>query len=282
MSHLSIIQIIVLALLQGVTELFPISSLGHTILLPALLGWGNLVTDTKFLALVVALHLGTSIALIIYFKNDWIQVIKSVVKSVIDGDIRSGTDSWVGWLVIIGCLPGGFLGLFLDTPLKHVFGIPVIAAIFLIGNGFILFFGERLYKNKKTKTSKKLSSLSWKDAIFIGFAQALALIPGISRSGSSIVAGLMSGLDHEDAARYSFLLGAPLISAAAILEIPSLLGQSRTITTYIIIGVVLSGIAAYISTKFLLAYFKTNTLKPFAYYSWIAGILALILILTGK
>ena len=288
--HLNIWQTIFLALLQGVTELFPISSLGHTVILPGLFGWGDLVRDNSFLPIIVALHLGTSIALVIYFWRDWLQVILTLAKSIKEGEVRSGTEEWVSWLIIIGCIPAGLLGVFLETPLKQLFASPLIAATFLVVNGVLLFLGERIRRlgearkavlsaKEREKPFRSLASLSWKDAVIVGLAQSLALIPGISRSGASMVAGLGVHLNHEDAARYSFLLGTPLIGAAALLEVPQLIGQPATVLLLIGIGMVLAGIAAYLSTRFLMKYFETGRLDPFAYYCWALGLISLAILI---
>ena len=293
---LNIWQTIFLALLQGVTELFPISSLGHTVIFPGLFGWTDIETNTAcggqscFLPIIVALHLGTSIALVIYFWRDWLQVILTLVNSVKRGEVHTGTEEWVSWLLIIGTIPAGLIGIFLQTPLKQLFASPVIAAAFLVVNGSILFAGERLRQRSEAKHAslppkereaqyRTLSSLTWKDAVVVGLAQSLALIPGISRSGSSIVAGLGVRLNHEDAARFSFLLGTPVIGAAALLEVPQLLGQSASTWLLVGLGMLLSGVAAYLSTKFLMKYFETGRLNPFAYYCWGAGIISLILLI---
>lgn len=293
---LNIWQIIFLALLQGVSELFPISSLGHTVIFPGLFGWANMETNTAcggqscFLPIIVALHLGTSIALVIYFWRDWLQVILTLVNSIKRGEVRTGTEEWVSWLVIIGTIPAGLIGIFLQTPLKQLFASPVIAAGFLVVNGSILFAGERLRQRSEAQhvslspkereaQYRTLSSLTWKDAVVVGLAQSLALIPGISRSGSSMVAGLGVRLNHEDAARFSFLLGTPVIGAAALLEVPQLLGQSASTWLLVGLGMLLSGVAAYLSTKFLMKYFETGRLNPFAYYCWAAGIISLILLI---
>ena len=299
-THPNIIQILFLALLQGVTELFPISSLGHTVILPGLFGWGDIQGGTGcgtggqescFLPLIVALHLGTSVALIIYFWRDWLQVGQTVVTSVKDGEVKPGTESWVSWLIIIGCIPAGLLGVFLQTPLEHLFASPIIAATFLLVNGSVLFAGELLRRRSEAQLAtmnakerearfRPLSSLSWKEAIAVGLAQSIALIPGFSRSGMTIVAGLGVRLTHEDAARYSFLLGTPIILAAALIEVPALLTQPPLQLLFIVIGMIVSGIAAYLSTKFLMKYFEKGRLDPFAYYCWAAGIIALILFFT--
>lgn len=287
--NLNIWQILFLALLQGVTELFPISSLGHTVIIPGLFGWGDLVRDPNFLPLIVALHLGTSIALVIYFWRDWLQVLRSIGKSIKDGEVKRGTEEWVSFLIIIGCVPGGLLGVFLEKPLKLLFASPLVATTFLVVNGSLLFLGERMRRKAEASIEvenfsvkgreaqfRPLASLSWKEAIIVGFAQALALIPGISRSGSTMVAALGVRLNHEEAARYSFLLGTPLIGAAALLEVPQLAGQSMTVLLLVLLGMVVAGVAAFLSTRFLMKYFETGRLYPFAYYCWAVGLLSLL------
>ena len=321
------IQTLVLALLQGVTELFPISSLGHTVIIPGLLGWTALVQSPTFLPIVVAFHLGTSIALVLYFWRDWLQVGKTLVKSVKEGEVRQGEETWISWLIIIGSIPAGILGVALEDKLKELFATPLIAASFLVVNGSLLFLGEALRRRAmqnsvptyaaaaqqqslapqawqrmesagggiavKSRTvaplafapssgkSRSLLSLSWKDALLVGLAQSLALLPGISRSGATMVASLSIGLSHEDAAHFSFLLGTPLIAAAALLEIPQLAGATGSTIVLVIVGMILSGLAAYLSTKFLMRYFETGKLNPFAYYCWAMGGIALILFFMG-
>lgn len=294
--NLTIWQTIFLALLQGITELFPISSLGHTVILPGLLGWASIQTDTAcggqscFLPLVTALHLGTSIALLIFFWREWLQVLQTLVKNVKEGEVRTGTEDWVSWLIIIGSIPAGLLGLFLQDYLKALFASPMLAAAFLVVNGSILFAAERWREHREARMSfanakereasfRPLSSLTWKEALVVGLVQSLALIPGISRSGSSMVAGLGVRLSHEDAARFSFLLGTPLIFAAGALEIPQLIGQSAYTWMLVVLGAVLSGVAAFLSTKFLMRYFQTGRLTPFAYYCWGAGLISIVLLI---
>jgi undecaprenyl-diphosphatase len=283
--NLNIVQTLFLALLQGVTELFPISSLGHTVVLPGLLGWGDLVRDKHFLPLIVALHLGTSIALVIYFWRDWWKVLLTLADSIKKGEVQTGSEGWVSWLLIIGSIPAGLLGVFLKDPLEALFASPPIASAFLIVNGIILFFGEILRRRsslaeKKPGASRPLASLSWRDALLIGLAQSLALIPGISRSGAAMVAGLGVRLNHEDAARFSFLLGTPVIGAAALLEVPQLFGQSASVLLLVVVGMVVAGVAAFLSTRFLLHYFENGRLHPFAYYCVAAGVISLILLFT--
>ncbi|GHO45854.1 undecaprenyl-diphosphate phosphatase [Ktedonospora formicarum] len=286
--NLTLWQTILLSLLQGLTELFPISSLGHTVIVPGLLNWGDLVHDERFLPLITALHLGTSIALVIYFWRDWLQVCQTLVISVKEANVQTGTEGWVNWLIILGCIPAGILGVFLEKPLKALFASPFLAATFLIVNGLLLLLGEwwrrkhmhgakGLPPKEREIRTRPLSSLKWWEALLIGCAQALALIPGISRSGATMVAGLGARLSHEDAARFSFLLGTPLIGAAALLEVPQLFHVPAPTLGLICLGMVLSGIMAFLSTKFLMRYFETGRLDPFAYYCIGAGALSLLL-----
>lgn len=294
--NINIWQTIFLSLLQGVTELFPISSLGHTVILPGLLPGlfpPNFASDTAcggqgcFVPLITALHLGTSIALVIYFWRDWLQVLRTVFSSIKNRQVRKGTEEWASWLIVVGCIPGGLLGIVLEKFIKGLFVSPVLAAAFLVVNGSILFVGEAMRRRAEAKSTynspkereasfRPLYTLSWKEALIVGTAQALALIPGISRSGTTMVAGLGVRLSHEDAARYSFLLGTPIIGAAGLLEVPKLAGQSSYTWMMVIIGMVLSGVAAFLSTKFLTKYFEKGRLTPFAIYCWVFGLFALV------
>ncbi len=295
----NLIKTIFLALLQGVTELFPISSLGHTVIFPGLFGWGDLVGGTAcggkscFLPLIVALHLGTSIALIIYFWRDWLQVGLTMVNTVKVRKVHRGTEEWVSWLIIIGCIPAGVLGIALKNKLEGLFTSPILVAAILILNGSFLFLGEALRRRAEMKIQslspkerevyfRPLKLLTWKEALIVGSAQSLALIPGFSRSGMTIISGLGVRLTHEDAARYSFLLGTPIILAAAAIEIPALLHQSQFPGWEILVGMLISGVAAFVSTKFLMKYFETGRLDPFAYYCWGFGLLSIILFYTVR
>ena len=282
------IQTIVLAILQGVTELFPISSLGHTVIVPWLLGWGDITDNDNFLPMVVALHLGTSIALFLYFWRDWLQVGKTLVDTAKTRKIQRGTEAWVTWMVIIGTIPAGVLGLLFKKKLESLFASPKIAATFLVINGSLLFLGEALRRRAEGKLQavpaaererhfRPLKSLTIKEAFAVGASQALALIPGISRSGSTMIGGLVVRLTHEDAARFSFLLATPIILAAAVLETPKLLHQHVFPIWLIALGMFISGAAAWLSTKFLMKYFEKGRLTPFAIYCWIVGLVSLAL-----
>ncbi len=274
-----------LALLQGVTEQFPVSSLGHTVVIPGALGWGDLLDNETFLPLVVMLHLGTAAALLIFFWHDWLALIQGFFQTLKQRRIGVDPNERLFWLVILGTIPAGLIGLLLEKWLTSLFSVPELAAGFLTLNGSILFLGELLRKRaepKKIDRQKQalifhgLDQLTWKDALFIGSMQSLALIPGISRSGVTMVAGLSRRLTHQAAAHFAFLLATPLILAAGVLEVPKLFHNTHGLGVALVGGAV-AGIAAYLSTRFLMRYFEVGRLSPFAFYCWGAGLLALIL-----
>lgn len=281
MVELSFLQAIVIGLLQGVSELFPVSSLGHSILVPALIGgsWKHLVTESisqhsegsSYLAFIVALHVATAIALIIFYRRTWVRIIRGFFSSVQKRKISS-PDEHLAWLLIIATIPVGIAGLAFEHSLRTLFAKPLAAAIFLTMNGLILLGAEQLRRKANKAPTKKISQLSYKEAGFIGSFQVLALLAGISRSGVAMVGGLLRGLSHEDAANFSFLLATPVIFAAGLLKLPSLLGEAGNgIHGQIIVGSLVAGVAAYVSIKFLTKYFETRTLTPFAIYCLVFG-----------
>lgn len=279
-------QAIALALLQGVSELFPVSSLGQTILIPALLHWRNINrADPTFLAFVTVLHLGTALALVIFYRNIWVRIVRAFVGSIVRGKMSDDPDERLAWLLVVGTIPVGLLGVLLKDPVRMFFGSAKLAAAFLIINAFIMFFGEFLRRRQKTqyhRADKRIWQLTWGQSVAIGFGQSLALLPGISRSGASMVAGLLADLNHEDAANYSFLLATPVILAAGLLEIPDLTGPgSHLVLVQAIVGGIVAGIAAYASVAFLVRYFQNNDLRPFGWYCLIFGAVCLALASTG-
>lgn len=283
---MSFVQAIALALLQGVTELFPVSSLGQTILIPALLGWRNINrADPTFLAFVTVLHLGTAIALVIFYRHTWVRIVRALVASVIRGRLSDDPSEKLGWLLIVGSIPVGLLGVLLKDPVRKFFGSAEIAAVFLIVNALVMFFGEFLRRRQKAqynRPDKPIDHLNWFESVGVGFGQALALFPGISRSGASMVAGLLVNLNHEDAANYSFLLATPVILAAGLLEVPDLMGHEHSIVLIqAVVGGIVAGIAAYVSVAFLVRYFKENDLRPFGWYCLIFGAVCLALARMG-
>jgi undecaprenyl-diphosphatase len=278
---MSVFQALVLALLQGVTELFPVSSLGHTVILPSLLHWNVNQADPTFLAFVVLLHVGTAVALIIYFWRDWLAIVRAVLKSAIAGQLQGTPDERLGWRLILGTIPVGVVGTVVQKQVQTLFANPRAASVFLIINGLIMFGGERLRRHAIAAEEGRtpLDRLSVRAAVGVGSAQILALLPGISRSGSSMVAGLLANLTHEGAARFAFLLATPVILGAGVLKIPDLFTPAALphLPTYLLAGVV-SGVAAYVSVAYLMRYFRVGRLDPFAIYCAAFGILSLILL----
>jgi undecaprenyl-diphosphatase len=274
-------QAMFLAVLQGVSELFPISSLGHTVLIPPLLHWNVDESDESFLAFVVVLHLGTALALLTFYRNEWVRIVRALIGSIVRGRLDGSRDEKLGWLLVAGTIPVGILGVLFQNSVRGLFASPIPVAIFLMINAFVMFGGEALRRRQRDRSTKPIERVTWLEGVGVGFAQSLALLPGISRSGASIVAGLLIDLDHEDAANYSFLLATPVILLASLLEIPALFKPGVAIgPVEAIAGCVVAGITAYASVVFLTRYFQHNDLRPFGWYCLLAGAAALILFST--
>jgi len=279
-------QAILLGLLQGFSELFPISSLGHSVILPQLLGWNIHQNDPYFITFLIATHLATAIVLFIFFFRDWMRIFAGMWRSLADRQIAPDNhDGKLGWLLVVGTVPAGLLGLLFQDSLRTVFASAQSAAFFLMLNGVMLYGAERLRRRAPVvETSDPLVSderisgeTSYRDAVGIGAAQAIALIPGFSRSGASMAGGLLTGLSNEDAARFSFLLATPIILAAGLYKLPDLLGPNGDgVRLQILAGSVAAGIAAYLSVRFLTRYFETRTLLPFAIYCLVVGVFAIV------
>ena len=269
-SLISYGQAIVLGLLQGVTELFPISSLGHSVILPRLLGWDIHQNDSYFITFLVATHLATAIVLLLFFWGDWVRIVKGIGRSLRDRGIGAeDADAKLGWLLVIGTIPAGILGLLLEHTLRGLFASAASAAFFLILNGLLLLGAEALRRRAPETTddddARMATQVGFPQAFFVGAAQALALIPGFSRSGATMGGGLLVGLSHRDAARFSFLLATPIIGAAAALKLPELFGWTGDgIRGQALVASLCSAATAYLSVRFLLRYFETRTLVPFA------------------
>jgi undecaprenyl-diphosphatase len=291
---ISYFQAIVIGLLQGVTELFPISSLGHSVLVPAWLGWDSITkgqsTESPYLAFLVALHVATAIALLVYFRKDWIEIISGFFRTLRTRKVETAPER-MAWLLVIATVPTGVIGLVFEHKLRTVFAKPVAAGIFLTINGLILGLGEFLRRRaavrelvetharaqSETEVGRRLDTLDFKEALAVGVAQAGSLFAGISRSGITMVGGLLRGLDHEDAARFSFLLATPIILAAGVYKIPDLTGPlGAHIRGQALVGGVVSGIAAFISVHFLVRFFRTRNLLPFAIYCLVAGGISIV------
>jgi undecaprenyl-diphosphatase len=351
MVHMTYPEALVVGFIQGITELFPVSSLGHNVLIPALVG-GSWATDlnvsapeSPYLAFIVGLHVATAIGIMIYFWRDWVRIILGFLTSIRDRDIRT-TDQKLAWMVILATIPVGLAGVLFEHEFRVLFGVPVRAAIFLIINGLILFAGERFRTRRSRQADaeleqqrvaavlrqepapperervssaagspatatpavagaaaagagppagpaghqasrqdeidraiaadRRLTQRSYLDALLIGAAQILALLAGISRDGVTMVAGMFGGLSREDAARFAFLLATPVILAAGALKIPDLVQYGHGIYGQILAGSILSGIGAYVSVRFLVRYFRTRTLTPFAIYCVVFGVASVL------
>jgi len=278
---ISYAQAILLGLLQGFSELFPISSLGHSVILPQLLGWDIHQNDPYFITFLVATHLATAIVLFFFFLEDWRRIFSGMWRSLKEREITpDNTHGRLGWLLVTGTVPAGLLGLLFQDSLRSVFASAQSAAFFLILNGFMLYGAERLRRRAPVHDTEVGSDAriaektSWAGSLCVGAAQALALIPGFSRSGASMGGGLLIGLSNEDAARFSFLLATPIIGAAAALKLPELFGsEGNGVRGPALVAALCSAATAYLSVRFLMRYFETNRLTPFAIYSVAAGII---------
>ena len=350
MSHVPVMtypEAMVVGLIQGVTELFPVSSLGHNVLIPALVGgqWARdlnvAAPESPYLAFIVGLHVATAIALLIYFWRDWVRIIRGFFTSIRDRDITTA-DQKMAWIIIIATIPVGLVGLFFEHAFRVLFGKPILAAVFLMINGVILFSGEKFRTKSSIKADAEvaqqrraipvhaaaapaagvpavgivaaghsgdavvparrpghgshaavkpdarieravdeaaavqaddlLSKMSFAQAALIGSAQILALLAGISRDGVTMVGGMFRGLSREDAARFAFLLATPVILAAGVLKTQDLIQKGHGIYGPILAGSILSGLGAYVSVRFLVRYFRTRTLTPFAIYCFVFGL----------
>jgi len=301
-----------IGLLQGVTELFPVSSLGHSVLIPAVIGgrWARDLSLTgdksPYLTFIVAVHVATAVALVVFFRHDWVRIVKGLATSLRDRKIAT-VDQRLAWLLVVATIPVGLAGLLLEHAVRSSLGKPLPASIFLMLNGVMLASVERLRRRKETAapmpipaavgrddegrayyrsgeqdnddtaSDRRLAAQSWGQATLIGAAQILALLPGISRSGATMGGGLLRGLSHEDAARFAFLLATPVIAAAGLLKLPELAGPTgHGILGQVLAGSVVAGVAAYLSLRFLTKYFETRTLDPFALYCVVAGLLGVV------
>lgn len=293
-AHLSYVEAVVVGAFQGVTELFPVSSLGHAVLVPALVG-GRWAQDlnvsapkSPYLAFIVGLHVATAAALLVFFWRDWVRILTGFFSSVRHRRIQT-PDERLAWLIVAGTIPVGLAGLALERVFRTTLGRPVPAAAFLLLNGIALYVGEVLRRriapapeqsegaagepeHGDEAADHRLAQLPLRRGVVIGAAQILALLPGISRSGITIVAGLWRGLSHEDAARFSFLLATPIILAAGVYKIPELFGPlGAGIGGQVLAGSIASFVCAYLAVRFLTRYFQTRTLTPFAIYCALAG-----------
>jgi undecaprenyl-diphosphatase len=271
---ISYFQAVILGLTQGVAEPFPISSLGHAVVLPSLFGWNIHQNAKYFLTFLVATHFATALVLLMFFLRDWVQIVKGILRSLRMREVREDdVYARLGWLLVVGTVPAGILGLLLQEPLRKLFASPSLAAAFLIVNGVALLMFERMRSRPprpgdyRGDADARIAKLRWRQAITVGTSQAAALIPGISRSGFAMGGSLIAGLSNEDAARYSFLLATPVILAAAALKLPELLGsQGNGVRGQALVAGLCAAVTTFFAVKFLLRYFQSNRLSPFGVY----------------
>ena len=337
MSHLTYAEAGFVGLLQGITELFPVSSLGHAVLIPAVVGgqWAQDLNvseaESPYLAFIVGLHVATATAMILYFWRDWLRIIKAFFASIghviapAPGTRRfepQNTDQMLAWMIILATIPVGLAGLALEHDFRVYFSKPILTSCFVFVNGLILLAGERARRHHADMEAQEIAAdlqavserqratvaagggggrhssgqralkqqhaglavesdrritrrVGWLGALGLGASQILALLPGISRDGTVMVAGMFRGLSRQDAARFSFLLSAPVILAAGVLKIPDLTGPlGAGIRGPILFGSLLSFVGAYLALRFLMRYFSDpkRTLTPFAIYCLVAGL----------
>ena len=280
--HLSWFQTVVLGVMQGVSELFPVSSLGHIVLLPSLFGWSQVVMvqsdpESPWLAFVVMLHVGSALGLLVYFRRDWVAIIRAWFTTLATRRVETPHER-LAWLIIVGTIPAGVLGLALEHQLRVALAKPEAAALFLMLNGGILLGAERLRRRSEVRAlarregakedgGRRLDTLEYREAGVVGVAQSTALIAGISREGVCMTAGLARGLDHEDSARFAFLLATPVILAAGLFKLSDLTGPlGNGLRGQALVAMIVTGVTALFSVRFLMRYFKTRTLTPFGIY----------------
>ena len=295
--HLSWLEAGVIGALQGVSELFPVSSLGHSVLVPALVGgsWArdlNVSTsESPYLAFIVGLHVTTAIALIVYFWRDWVRIIAGLATSIVRREVRT-SDQRLAWLLVLATIPVGLVGLVAEHWFRTTLAKPLPTAAFLAVNGLVLLLAEQLRRRDKSvdstyvderitgpESDQRVAAQPTAQAVLIGSAQILALAPGLSRSGITMVTGMLRGLSREDAARFSFLLATPVILAAGALKVGDLFGPlGDGIRGQVLFASVLSGVGAYLAVRFLTRYLANRSLRPFGVYCLVAGVASFIVL----
>ena len=300
--HLNYVQALVIGLIQGVFELFPLSSLGHTVLIPSWIGgsWATLVhqesqAESPYLAFVVGLHLANAVALILFYLVEWSRLVGGLFTSLWKRKISTDTER-LAWLIVIATIPVGALGLIFEHEFRTLFAKPLAAAAFLTANGVILLAGERVRRRRGSpgdedrsdegalvvidqRAEQELAAVGVRSAFLIGAAQALALLAGISREGVAMVGGLFRGLSRENALRFAFLLSAPVIFAAGILKVPDLMGPlGADIRGQVVVGSIAAVISSLVAIFLLARYFRSRSgsLTPFAVYSFAFGLASVI------
>lgn len=273
-----------MGLLQGASELFPVSSLGHAVLVPSLLHWSFRQSDPSFVPFLVILHLGTAGALLVLYREQWVAIIRGFFTAALRGQMKTDTER-LAMLLLVGTIPAAVLGVLLESRIKSLFASPYEAAGFLIANGVLMLGFEALRRRRERGSTRveqesnfgQAERISFPAAAIVGACQALAFLPGISRSGVTMGGGLIAGLRHQEAARFSFLLATPVILGAGVVEIPQLFSAGVPLGEYLL-AALLAGVAAYVSARFLLRYFRSGRLDPYGWYCIIAGLAGLALL----
>jgi undecaprenyl-diphosphatase len=291
-SAISYFQAVVLGLLQGVTELFPISSLGHTVLFPTLFGWHGVVAmqsraESPWLAFVVMLHVGSALGLLWFFRREWVVIIRAFFRSLAKRRIETSSER-LAWMIVVATAPAGVVGIVLEHALRTLTAKPLAAAIGLMVNGLLLFGAERYRRRAEVRSlaaregakadgGRRLLTLEYREALVIGVAQSAGLVAGISREGITMGAGLARGLDNSDAARFAFLLATPIILAAGLFKLPDLTGHlGDGVRGQALVACLVAAVAAVFTVRFLVNYFRTRTLTPFAVYCLLFGLAMVI------
>jgi undecaprenyl-diphosphatase len=285
----SLAQALFMGLLQGATELFPVSSLGHSVIIPSLLHWSFKQSDPTFVPFLVLLHLGTAGALLVLYRAQWVEIIRGFFTAAVRGRITTPAER-LAMLLVTGTIPAAILGVFFESRIKSLFASPYVAAGFLAVNGVLLLGFEQVRRRAERRAAldtkpreeqeqsfARAERISFFAAAVIGACQALAFLPGISRSGVTIGGGLLAGLRHQEAARFSFLLATPTILGAGVVEVPQLFSSGVPLGQYLA-AALLSGLAAYASARFLLRYFRSGRLDPYGWYCIAAGAVSLVLL----
>ncbi len=273
-------EAIVLGALQGLTELFPVSSLGHTVIIPALFGWDIDQSAPFFVSFLVLTHFATALVLLGFYAREWLAILQGFFHSLVTRSLAHPY-ARLAWLIVLATIPAGLVGLAFQKKLEALFAAPAFAAAFLVGNGVVLLGAEYLARRRRASgeaSDDRIAKLSFKAAVMIGVSECLALLPGFSRTGATLGGGLLAGLTHADAARFSFLLATPIIFAAALLKVPHLVIAGGAGLTVALLGALTAAVCAYLSVRFLTRYFRTQTLTPFALYCIIAGAVSLLLL----
>jgi undecaprenyl-diphosphatase len=287
---ITILRAIILGVIQGVTEFVPISSSAHLVIVPWLFRWDAAALTS--LSFDVALHMGTLVALLWFFVDDWVRLIRGGIRSIAERRIGVDPDRRLAWLLVIGCIPGAIVGALAESRIERLFhrpDQPIEPAAMLIMAGVIALMGALLYlADHLARHARDVSQLRIRDSLLIGLAQAAAVFPGVSRAGATITAGLALGLKRESAARFSFLLSAPIIAGAGLKSLYDVLKnwQAGTLTGFDLVlfsvGFTAAALSGYLCIKYLLRFLQHHSTDVFVFYRWgLASVIILVTLIRG-